>query len=112
MPSVRHPADENLGGAEMSEHAVIVTLPAEQAVFDLDTIEDPLIAAIEASGIGEFDGNLIGPDSAILYMYAADADTLFEVIGPVLAGIDLPAGSYAVKRYGPPGAHETRVNLT
>ena len=43
-------------------------LPAEQAVFDLDAIEDPLIAAIEVSGIGEFDGNLIGPDSAILYM--------------------------------------------
>lgn len=56
MPFVRYPVDENLGGAEMSEHAVIVTLPAEQAVFDLDTIEDPLIAAIEASGIGEFDG--------------------------------------------------------
>lgn len=55
---------------------------------------------------------MIGPDSAILYMYAADADTLFEVIGPVLAGIDLPAGSYAVKRCGPPGAHETRVNLS
>ena len=81
-------------------------------MFDLDAIEDPLIAAIEVSGIGEFDGNLIGPDGAILYMYAADADTLFEVIGPVLAGIDLPAGSSAVKRYGTPGAHETRVNLT
>lgn len=95
----------------MSEHAVIVTLPAEQAVFDLDTIEDPLIAAIDASGIGEFDGNLIGPDGAVLYMYGTDADELFAVVGPVLADIDLPAGSYAVKRYGPPGAIETRVNL-
>jgi hypothetical protein len=95
----------------MSEHAVIVNLPVGQPGLDLDTIEDPLIAAIETSGIGEFDGNAIGPDGAILYMYAADADALFEVVGPVLADIDLPAGSYAVKRYGPPGAIETRVNL-
>jgi len=95
----------------MSEHAVIVNLPAHQVGLDLDTIEDPLIAAIGASGIGEFDGNAIGPDGAVLYMYGADADALFEVVGPVPAGIDLPAGSYAVKRYGPPGATEARVNL-
>jgi len=44
-------------------------------------------------------------------MYGADADLLFDVVGPVLDGMDLPPGSYALKRYGPPGAHETRVNL-
>jgi len=95
----------------MSEHAVIVNLPVDQPGLDLDTIEDPLIAAIEASGIGEFDGNAIGPDGAVLYMYGSDADALFEVVGPVLEGVELPAGSYALKRYGPPGANETRVNL-
>ena len=95
----------------MSEHAVLVNLPADQAGRDLDSIEDPLIAAIEASGIGEFDGNAIGPDGAVLYMYGADADLLFDVVGPVLDGMDLPPGSYVLKRYGPPGAHETRVNL-
>jgi hypothetical protein len=95
----------------MSEHAVLVNLPGDQPGLDLDTIEDPLIAAIEASGIGEFDGNAIGPDGAVLYMYGADADLLFDVVGPVLDGMDLPPGSYALNRYGPPGAHETRVNL-
>ena len=95
----------------MSEHAVLVNLPGDQPGLDLDTVEDPLIEAIEASGIGEFDGNVIGPDGAVLYMYGADADLLFDVVGPVLDGMDLPPGSYALKRYGPPGAHETRVNL-
>lgn len=93
----------------MSEHAVLVNLPVDQK--DLDTIEDPLMAAIEASGIGEFDGNTIGPDGAVLYVYGADADLLLDVVGPVLEGTDLPPGSYALKRYGPPGANETRVNL-
>ena len=78
----------------MSEHAVLVNLPGDQPGLDLDTIEDPLIAAIEASGIGEFDGNAIGPDGAVLYMYGADADLLFDVVGPVLDGRDLPPGSY------------------
>lgn len=95
----------------MSEHAVLVNLPVDQAGLDLATIEDPLIAAIEASGIGEFDGNAIGPDAAVLYMYGADADLLFDVVGAVLERMDLPTGSYALKRYGPPGANETRVNL-
>jgi len=95
----------------MSEHAVLVNLPADQAGRDLDSIEDPLIAAIEASGIGEFDGNAIGPDGAVLYMYGADADLLFDAVGPVLEGMDLPPGSYASKRCGPPGANGTRVNL-
>lgn len=95
----------------MSEHAVIVNLPVDQPGLDLDTIEDPLIAAIEASGIAEFDGNAIGPDDAVLYTHGSDADLLFEVVGPVLAGIVFPAGSYAVKRYGPPDARETRVNF-
>ena len=47
----------------MTEHAVIVNLPADQPGLDLDSIEDPLIAATEASGIGEFDGDLIGPEN-------------------------------------------------
>jgi len=70
-----------------------------------------LIAAIDASGIGEFDGNAIGRDGAVLYMYGPDADLLFDVVGPVLEGMDLPRGSFALKRYGPPGANKTRVNL-
>ena len=95
----------------MSENAALVNLPADQAGRDLDSIEDPLIAAIEASGIGEFDGNAIGPDGAVLYMYGSDAALLFDVVGPVLEGMDLPPGSYTLKRYGPPGANGTRVNL-
>ena len=36
----------------------------------LDEIEEPLIEAIDEAGVGEFDGNEIGPDGATLYMYA------------------------------------------
>jgi hypothetical protein len=77
----------------------------------LDETEDPLIKAIDAAGVGEFDGNEIGPDDAVLYMYGPDADRLWEVVEPVLRSASLGPGSYAVTRYGEPGASETRVDL-
>lgn len=52
------------------------------------------------------DGN-----DAVLYMYGPDADALWTAIDPVLRQAPLGDGSYAIKRYGPPGATETRVPL-
>lgn len=95
----------------MSEQALLVHLPATGPPFALDVIEDPLIAAIDAAGIGEFDGNEVGAGGATLYMYGPDAEALFEVVEPILRQMALPDGSCLVKRFGPPGSEEARVPL-
>lgn len=95
-----------------SQQAVLVHIMApSEGEISLDVIEDPLIEAIEAAGAGEFDGNLIGPEDAILYMYGPDADRLFAVVEPVLREASLPPGSYVVLQYGGPGSEERRLDL-
>jgi hypothetical protein len=98
--------------AEPTEHAVIVHISnSTDQHIGLDMIEDPLIDAIETAGVGEFDGNEIGPDEALVFMYGPDADALWRVVEPVLRDANLGPGSYAVQRYGPPGAHEAQIDL-
>jgi hypothetical protein len=80
---------------------------AVRRVFD---IEDEVITVLEASQGGEYDGNEIGGGSFTLFMYGRSADLLFETTLPVLMKIAEP-GSYAIKRYGKPGAREERVML-
>jgi hypothetical protein len=104
--------DTTTSRAEQTEHAVIVHISSSTSSdIGLDMIEDPLIDAIEAAGVGEFDGNEVGPDEALLFMYGPDADALWRVVEPVLRDANLGSGSYAVLRYGPPGARETRMDL-
>lgn len=103
--------DPGTGDETVSEQALLVHLPSTGAGFSLDEIEDPLIAAIDDAGVGEFDGNEIGAEGAILYMYGPDAEALFVVVEPVLRQMELPDGSYLVKRFGPPGSEESRVAL-
>jgi hypothetical protein len=73
-----------------NEQAVLVYLdgkglPKEvYEKYDLATLEDQLIEAIESQSLGEFDGNEIGPDEAALFMYAPNAETLFKGIEPIL----------------------------
>lgn len=103
----------------MSEHCVRVYLkvPYEmeyedfmEAVYEL---EDDLIDAIQAHKAGEFDGDELGSEECILYMYGPDADRLFEAVSNVLRASPLARGGYAIKRYGPPedGVREERVDL-
>ena len=93
------------------EHAVIVHVAALPDDIGLDVIEDALIEAIDAAGVGEFDGNVIGPEDAELYMYGPNADALWTVIEPVVRAAQLSNASYAVKRYGEPGSPEERITL-
>lgn len=98
----------------MGEHAVLVYVkPLADREIDLDEIEEPLVVAVERAGVGEFDGNELAADGsdAVLYLYGPDADTLWAAVDPVLRRAPLGAGSYAIKRYGPPGAEESRVAL-
>jgi hypothetical protein len=97
--------------AAVGEHAVLVHITSLPADAGLDEIEDPLIEAIEQAGVGEFDGNEVGPDDAVLYMYGPDGDALWATVEPVLRAAPLGEGSYAIVRYGEQGAQEKRIEI-
>lgn len=108
--------DPSASTQPQAEHAVIIRIPAPKDESDqigLGQIEDPLIAALERSGAGEWDGH--GTDlttgESEIFLYGPDADRLYAAIEPALRDMPLPPGSYAVKQYGEPGARETRVEL-
>ena len=87
-------------------------LPAEvYEQCDLATIEDLLMAAIEADNLGELDGNDMGPEGATLYMYSSDAERLFAGIEPILRDYPLTQTAAVVIRKGGPGAPERVVQL-
>jgi len=75
-------------------------------------LEDELMQLIEKSGAGEYDGNEIGGGFFTLYMYGSSASSLWEAASPALKRFHPPAGSYAIKRYGMPGAKADRVILS
>ena len=56
-------------------------------------------------------GDEWGNGNCQLFMYGDDADKIFDVITPLLLSHEAPAVSYAIKRYGPPGAPEQMVHL-
>jgi hypothetical protein len=70
-----------VGGSDATDGASLPEAVYEQ--HDLATLEDELID-IERNGLGEFDGNEIGPTETILYLYGPDADALFKGIEPTL----------------------------
>jgi len=95
-------------------HAVIVNVPLQGAdgEFELvDGLGERLRERLESTRAGEFDGNLIGQDWGILYLYGDDADRLWDAIESEVRAASLPAGTYVVKQYGPPGGRETRIDL-
>lgn len=97
----------------VEEHAVLIHVgtPEDPDQFGLDLIEAPIIEALEGSGAGELDGNEVGPDGAVIYLYGADADVLHTVVKPALEEAPIPPGSYLIKRYGGPGAPQERIDL-
>jgi hypothetical protein len=108
------------GSVMAPEHAVIVTYSLSDSAFGspherdaVRTLQQRLTAAIESSGVGEFDGNEFGGGRVALYAYGSDADRLFSVMEPLLR--DFPARpAYAVLRYGSADdsmAIEHRVDL-
>jgi hypothetical protein len=103
--------------ADESEQAVLVYLDVTdlpQQVYenyDLATIEDRLIEVINANGLGEFDGNEIGPTEAILFMYGPDAELLYQGIEATLRGYPLCQGARVVIRHGGPGAPQREGHI-
>jgi hypothetical protein len=79
--------------------------------YDLLTIEDRLIEVIEREGLGEFDGNEIGPTETTLFIYGPDAELLFSGIEQTLRDYPLCQGAHVVIRRGGPGSEERVVRL-
>lgn len=100
-----------------AEQAVIVTTDrVNMANFnerfdEVSALEDALTEAISKAGVGEFDGNEVGPDDYTLYMYAPDAEALFAAVEDVLRGNGITQGGKASIRLGPPGSPERVVEL-
>jgi hypothetical protein len=89
-----------------SQEAVLIYLdgtglPDEiYAQYDLSTLEDQLIEAINKNHTGEFDGNEIGERETTIYTYGPDAQRLYAVIEPVLRGYPLCQNARIVIRQG------------
>ncbi|MEZ6233376.1 MAG: hypothetical protein R3B68_04225 [Phycisphaerales bacterium] len=103
---------------DAEEHAVLitVTLDGEWDLQDglarLFELEDELSDAIDRAGVGELDGNEVGPDSFVVFCYGRHADPLWEAVAPILEKHPFPHGSFATRRYGPPErGREERVDL-
>ena len=79
--------------------------------YDLSTIEDRLIDVIEREGLGEFDGNEVGPGETTLYMYGPDAERLFAGIEQTMRTYPLCQGARVEIRRGGPGAEQREVRL-
>ena len=103
--------------SESGQQAVLVHLDASglpdhiYQKYDLATIEDQLIEVIEREGLGEFDGNEVGPDEAILFMYGLDAERLFAGIEQTLRAYPLCQGARVEIRRGGPGAQQRELRL-
>jgi len=98
----------------MEDHAVIVNAPLQGASGEFENLHelgDQLAARVEAAGVGELDGDLIGEDLGILYLYGPDADRVWLAIEDLIRAASLPAGAHVIKRYGPPGSPETQIDL-
>jgi len=84
------------------------TSEERQRVFKL---EDEMMRVIEESGVGEYDGNEIGGGFFTLYMYGPSASQLWKIAEGILTRFEPSPGSYAITRYGKPGAREVRISL-
>jgi hypothetical protein len=98
----------------MSEHAVIVSF--EYGSTDLEPLfelEETLEQLIEASDVGEYDGNEVAVDGrdGRLYMYGPDADALFEAVKGALASAGCIKNPIAMLRYGPPEDGVREISL-
>ena len=78
---------------------------------DLATLEDLLGEAIDEGGLGELDGNEVGPTGVTIYLYGPDAEALFAGVEAVLLNYPLCQNARVVIRRGGPGSSEREVRL-
>ena len=94
--------------------AVIVTLVpggASASPAWVEGLEDRLRARLAGGDVGEYDGNVLGPGEAVLYLYGPSAERLWSAIADLFDPVAVGPTSYVVRRYGEPGAREERFEL-
>jgi hypothetical protein len=102
LPGIAFPSETD----DKNDRATI-----QNQLLDLNTLEDQLIEVFDKKNIGEFDGNEIGPDESILYMYGPNAEIIFTEIEEILRRNPLCQSSKVVIRYGKPGAPEKEIRI-
>lgn len=78
----------------------------QQRVFAL---EDRVMRALDAAGVGEHDTNSIEPGYFVMRLVGDDASAIAEVVTPLLE--EAIPGSYLALRRGPAGSGEERVDV-
>ena len=103
----------SIGGCESTEkteppieHAVLVYFDnyGSTDLGRLFELEDKIEMALTAAGVGKYDGNEIRVDGSdgTLFMYGPNADSIYEVIRPILISTDFTKNALVILRYGPP----------
>jgi hypothetical protein len=100
-------SDETIDLATAEENAVIVYLRLTGGDFGSDAerqkvfeLERALAAAINAAGVGEYDGNKFGEGGATLRAYGPNADALFGAMKTSLRAFVPDQGSSVTLRHG------------
>lgn len=87
----------------MGQHCVRVIFKYGHEDWEpLFELEEVLMAAVEQSGKGEFDGNEIAMDNSTCeyFMDGPNADDLFAVVRPILEASSIVVEGVATLRYG------------
>jgi hypothetical protein len=102
---------------DAAQQAVLVYLdglrlpPAVYAQYDVATIENRLVEAIQRDHLGEFDGNKVRDQTTVLLMSGPDAERLYAGIEPTLRNYPLCQHARVVIRKGGPGSPQREVLL-
>lgn len=109
-------ADEEDDDAGASEQDLLVVLKLSNKQMgtneerqEIDAFSDELAAAVEAAGVGEFDGDELGAGECTLFFCGTDLDKMLAVLRPLLKRSPLCRGAQIVRMV--PDAHGRMTTL-